>query len=184
MPTYDKHYQTPNYFGEPYPELLSFFSKYKPKGHVLDLGCGQGRDAIAMARMGYKVTGVDISKVGVSKMISVSDIEGLGIIGIVTDMYGYKVDDGVDIVLLDSMLHFYKPDREKETRFLKRIMNELRLGGVLCVIVWKSKKIETEVSKIFDESTVKWNALFDGYIKYPQKDMEMRMIIYRKASGK
>ena len=60
MPTYDKHYQTPNYFGEPYPELLSFFSKYKPKGHVLDLGCGQGRDAIAMARMGYKVTGVDI----------------------------------------------------------------------------------------------------------------------------
>ena len=44
MLTYDKHYKAPNYFGEPYPELIQFFKEYEPKGHVLDLGCGQGRD--------------------------------------------------------------------------------------------------------------------------------------------
>jgi hypothetical protein len=44
MPTYDKHYRKPEYFGNPYPELVKFFSEYEPKGNLLDLGCGQERD--------------------------------------------------------------------------------------------------------------------------------------------
>lgn len=77
MVTYDKHYREPNYFGDPYPKLLTFFGEYEPKGNVLDLGSGQGRDSIALARMGYTVTGVDISKVGVSQMMSIAQKEEL-----------------------------------------------------------------------------------------------------------
>lgn len=51
--TYDKYYQTENLFGDPYPELIEFFANYPKKGKVLDLGCGQGRDAIAIAQLGY-----------------------------------------------------------------------------------------------------------------------------------
>ncbi|EMR73731.1 Tellurite resistance protein TehB, partial [Thaumarchaeota archaeon SCGC AB-539-E09] len=116
MPTYDKHYKQPNYFGEPYPELVSFFKNHEPKGHVLDLGCGQGRDALAIARLGYTVTGVDISKIGVSQMIVIAEKENLNIFGYVADMYEYPIAESVDIVLLDSMLHFYPKNREKETR--------------------------------------------------------------------
>lgn len=47
--TYDKHYETENLFGDPYPELIEFFDKYSRKGNLLDLGCGQGRDAIPLA---------------------------------------------------------------------------------------------------------------------------------------
>ena len=49
--SYDKQYQTENLFGEPYSE----------RGRLLDLGCGQGRNAIPLAQLGYEVTGMDIS---------------------------------------------------------------------------------------------------------------------------
>ena len=31
----------------------------KPGAHVLDLGCGPGRHSLELARLGYRVTGVD-----------------------------------------------------------------------------------------------------------------------------
>ena len=177
MVTYDKHYREPDYFGDPYPELVQFFSQYEPKGKVLDLGCGQGRDSIALARMGYDVTGVDISRTGVSQMMSVTKSEGLKLNGVVADIYDYKVDDSFDIVLLDSMLHFYKLDKAKETKFLLRIMNELRLGGLLCVFVWKSKSIEKSLEMVLERSLGMWETLVDRYIEYPEKNMKMRMVV-------
>lgn len=35
---------------------------FPPSGRVLDLGCGPGREAIALARLGYDVVGADISE--------------------------------------------------------------------------------------------------------------------------
>ena len=179
MPTYDKHYKLPNYFGAPYPELLSFFKHHEPKGHVLDLGSGQGRDSIALARLGYTVTGIDISKVGVSQMLLVTEKENLNLSGYVWDMYEYPIVESVDIILLDSMLHFYPKDREKETEFLKRIMNELKLGGFLVVVVWKSEKIENILDSIID-AVYGWVRIIDKYVEYPEGNMDMRMLVLKK----
>jgi 2-polyprenyl-3-methyl-5-hydroxy-6-metoxy-1,4-benzoquinol methylase len=177
---YDKHYKQTDHFGSPYPALISFFKNYEPKGTVLDLGCGQGRNSIPLARMGYSVIGVDISKLGISQMLSISEKEGLEIQGIVSDMYEYIIDGDIDFVLLDSMFHFYKRDKDKEASFLLRVMDELRLGGLLFVIVSKSKRIESELMKVFQKSDVIWANLFDDYVDYPDKQIEMRMIVSKK----
>lgn len=79
--TYDKYYLTENLFGKPYPELIEFFADYPRKGKVLDLGCGQGRDAIALARLGYSVTGIDNSKVGIDQMNQFGQNENLDLVG-------------------------------------------------------------------------------------------------------
>ncbi|WP_058485472.1 class I SAM-dependent methyltransferase [Defluviitalea phaphyphila] len=43
--------------------LYVFFLQYiKSKGHILDLGCGSGRDSLFFINNGYKVTAVDGSK--------------------------------------------------------------------------------------------------------------------------
>lgn len=46
--------------------LLEFFEEFSPES-FLDLGCGNGRNALPLARMGYNVTGMDISKVALKQ---------------------------------------------------------------------------------------------------------------------
>ena len=87
---YDKYYQTENLFGAPYLELIEFFVEYPKKGKVLDLGCGQGRNAIALARIGYSVTGIDSSKVGIEQMNQVGKDDNLDLVGQVGDIYNFK----------------------------------------------------------------------------------------------
>ena len=47
---------------EPSPYAVGFLKRLNrlvPGGRVLDLGCGEGRHAIAAARLGFRVTGID-----------------------------------------------------------------------------------------------------------------------------
>ncbi len=60
---YDKAYgDKAYYFGsEPAPLLTRFAGELKPNGRVLDLGVGQGRNALPLAAAGMRVTGIDPS---------------------------------------------------------------------------------------------------------------------------
>ncbi len=133
--TYDKYYQTVNLFGEPYPELIEFFAEYPRKGKVLDLGCGQGRDAITLARLGYSVTGIDNSKIGIDQMNQIGQKEDLDLVGQVGDIYSFSRFSEFDIVLLDSIFHFAKKDKEKEIGLINRIVSEIRKGRLVVVCI-------------------------------------------------
>lgn len=114
MADYDKYYKTENLFGNAFPELINFFKKKNTKGTLLDLGCGQGRNAIPLARLGYSVTGVDSSKIGVNQMLKTSISENLKINGLVENIYNYQDFKDHDFILLDSMFHFKKKDKKKK----------------------------------------------------------------------
>jgi tellurite methyltransferase len=43
---------------EPNKLLQMIWQKVKPNSYFLDLGCGQGRDSIFMAKQGFKVVAV------------------------------------------------------------------------------------------------------------------------------
>ncbi|WP_342077412.1 methyltransferase domain-containing protein [Yoonia sp. SS1-5] len=64
---YDKLYaQERDALGQPTAIFVDFFDKIDRKQmRVLDVGCGQGRDAIFIARKGHQVVGVDISANGI-----------------------------------------------------------------------------------------------------------------------
>ena len=67
MPTdYEAFYrENPNGLGKPTKEYVSFFDVYgKRNARVLDVECGQGRDALFIGRLGHTVTAVDISRSG------------------------------------------------------------------------------------------------------------------------
>lgn len=71
MTDYEKQYkESANVCGPPFDDFVEFFEKYKKsRANILDLGCGQGRDALFIARMGHRVAGVDISKTGIRQML-------------------------------------------------------------------------------------------------------------------
>lgn len=179
-PIYDKHYKEENYFGKPYPGFQRFFKKYEPKGNVLDLGCGQGRDALFLGRLGYRVKGIDISKVGINQMNKISAKENLSVKGEVRDVYTYPISEEYDLVLLDSMLHFYKNDFDKETTFISRVASELKVGGVLCNFMIKGGSREKHLKKVLNNIGIEWEILYEGYTEYPESNAQYHMYIIKK----
>ncbi len=142
--TYDQDYQTPDYFGEPFPELITFFQDLPTRGLVIDMGCGQGRNAIPLARMGFEVVGLDLSSVGVDQMTQTAKAEGLPLKGIVTDIYSYTDLQAAQVILLDSMFHFLKKDKAKETDWIKSILSIAQQGCLVVFCIQDSgKKVNT-----------------------------------------
>jgi SAM-dependent methyltransferase len=55
--------------GSPTPSgILSKYLSRSPKGHALDIACGNGRNSIFLAQQGFKVDAVDISKVALGQL--------------------------------------------------------------------------------------------------------------------
>ncbi len=80
----------------------------------MDLGCGQGRDALLLGELGYCVTGIDISDLGIKQMNAIANEKKLPVVGKVADIYNYPISEEYDMVLLDSIFHFYKNDLERK----------------------------------------------------------------------
>jgi 2-polyprenyl-3-methyl-5-hydroxy-6-metoxy-1,4-benzoquinol methylase len=185
--TYDKYYEAENLFGNPYPELIEFFAEYSKKGKILDLGCGQGRDSIPLARIGYNVTGIDNSKVGIEQMNRIAEAESLTLTGKVTDIFEFDNFVGYDFILLDSMFHFAKNDRKKETDFIKRILSKIKNGClvIFCVqdtgkkieILNKTIDFEKQLNRVID---TKFEYIFEDKENGHKSKTDYRMVVVEK----
>ena len=181
--SYDKYYQEEQYFGNPYPGLVEFFKNFESRGHVLDLGCGQGRDSLFLAQLGYDVTGVDHSQVGINQMIASALEHGVDLKGVVADVYTYTIDATVDLVLLDSMVHFYQKDKVKETAFVTHILNGLKDKGIFVNLILKGDQRENVLKKIITSHADIWEVLHESYVAYPEADCLYHLLVVQKTDG-
>ncbi|MEM8860172.1 MAG: class I SAM-dependent methyltransferase [Chloroflexota bacterium] len=176
-------------FGEVYPEFEKFVASHAKKGGIaLDLGCGQGRDALMLARHGYQVVGVDSSEVGINQLVSLASDGGLDIQGVVADFYEYEIDYSYDAIVLDSILHFGKADQEKENSLLNRLISCLNEGGHLFIFVHKSAQKERILHSWLKPHEVNLNKIEDRYISYVYEEkstdfkssFEMYMLVLQR----
>lgn len=93
-----------------------------PKGKVLDLAMGEGRNALFLAREGFDVTGVDISPVAVAKAKRFAEEQGVRLRAIVADLAAYDQGEA----LYDAITNFYA----FEPRLFPGIVRALKPGGV------------------------------------------------------
>lgn len=148
---YDSHYEIPAYFGKTCQPLLDYF-KHQAGARVLDLGCGQGRDSLEIARMGHIVTGIDISDVGINQCIEVAKKEGLSFLGQVQDIFHYEHFTGFTHILLDSMLHFTVSTINRERELLRKICKNADPGCSLLILV--KEKMKKQLVEFLDELAV------------------------------
>lgn len=85
---YEKFYRENRHgLGEPTKEFVDFFKEYdQASANVLDIGCGQGRDALFIARLGHIVTAIDLSPTGICDLQKEAELEGLAIVAEVCDI--------------------------------------------------------------------------------------------------
>jgi SAM-dependent methyltransferase len=77
--------------GGPQPALVEVLDEGVRGPKVLDVGCGAGDLAIALARRGYEVTAIDISRVAIDMARAKAADEGLTV--------HFKVQDATDLSL-------------------------------------------------------------------------------------
>ncbi|GEM_PF-3091108 len=78
-----------------------------PKGaHVLDLGAGEGRNSVFLARQGCHVRAVDISAAGMGKLAKLSAREALGIETEIGDIGDYRFDRDWDLVMVHGVIDY------------------------------------------------------------------------------
>jgi len=75
-------------------------------GRALDLGTGEGRHAVWLAALGWQVTAVDFSAVGIERARQGAAEVGVEVDWVVADVRGWEPEDGVtfDLVLVSYLM--------------------------------------------------------------------------------
>jgi len=133
-PWYDELYVNLLSTKEEIEFLDKIFKKYKIR-KVLDIACGTGRHSIALKKLGYEVTGIDLSKSMIKYAKNKASSLGLKIPFYVMDMRNIKIRRKFDaaIIMYTSFTYMYR--NEDIIDSLMSIKNILRRGGILLIDV-------------------------------------------------
>jgi 2-polyprenyl-3-methyl-5-hydroxy-6-metoxy-1,4-benzoquinol methylase len=126
--------------GQPNPQLVSEISGVRP-GTALDVGCGEGGDAIWLARQGWQVTAYDISTVALQRAAEHSD--GLDITWVQGDLLE-KVPAGPFDLVSAHFVHLPPPQREV---LHQRMAAAVAPGGYLLVVGHHPSDMEAAVKR-------------------------------------
>ena len=120
--------------GSPSQEIREIASQLPSGARVLDLGCGEGRNALFLAECGFRVTAVDISEAGISKLNALARERQIDIRSEVADMRTYHFPDMFDLIVSHGCLHLV--ERESWQQLILRFKAYTKPGGFNVVVVF------------------------------------------------
>jgi SAM-dependent methyltransferase len=120
----------PKWSGRPNGRLIAEVAGLAP-GRALDVGCGEGADAIWLARRGWAVSAIDVSEVALRRARSAAELAGVEVEWICGDALGAASPAGsFDLV---SMQYPALPKEPGETA-LRALLASVRPGGLLLAV--------------------------------------------------
>ena len=116
---YDDKYNQKDYYWGVRPSAICFevLQKMPPDHRVrlLDIGCGEGRNAVFFARNGYDVTAFDSSPQGVEKTKRMADQASVNINVFQADINEFRLDQIFDVLFSTGVLQYIPPALRPET---------------------------------------------------------------------
>lgn len=109
---------------------------YIQSGKALDIGCGNGRNALFLQQQGFDVTAFDKNPVAIEKLQKIIDSEGLEHIqAAVADAHGADYGQSYDLIINMVMLMFLRPDQIAD--IIVEMQANTQVGGynlIVCAV--------------------------------------------------
>ncbi len=165
------HFDTTRY--KPWPESKRFISTLPKDARVLDLGCGNGRNSIHLAKQGMDVIGIDFSraliKIARNKLEWKNILNRTGLLQGDIPSLPLK-SDCFDAVLYIATLH-HLPTPHERLKSLFEVKRCLKTGGKALVSAWAQEQDKfKDVLKESEGSGEKGFEYGDIFLPWKMKD--------------
>jgi len=132
-----RSYQTEEYYWgtEPTPFCYRILENRPPSRplSLLEIGCGEGRDAVFFARNGYDVTAYDIVPAGICKTQNLAAMHRVSLQAFCADMQTFQPKQDYDIIYASRSLQYISLQQREE--FFNRYKQHTVSGGLNAFMV-------------------------------------------------
>ncbi len=168
---WDTLYSTGNYiFGKEPSAFLKEQVHLLPVGRALDIAMGEGRNAVFMAKKGFRVDGVDISEVALRKSKRLAREQGTSITTINADLNNYQIrPESYDVILNIDYL---------QRSLVPQIKKGLKRGGI---VVYENYTVDQMKNVGEGQRLVRDYLLEKGELRELFKDF--KILFYREENN-
>lgn len=151
--------QAPWDIGKPQPKLVETADRIT--GSILDAGCGTGENALFLAGLGRKVTGVDFVAEAIDRARRKADERGLKVNFLVMDALALKdVPEVFDSAIDSGLFHCF--DDEDRRRYVDGLATVLKPGGRLFLLCFSDQEPGTHGPRRISRREIE-EAFADGW---------------------
>ncbi|MHC4292429.1 MAG: methyltransferase domain-containing protein [Planctomycetota bacterium] len=160
---YQKQASTTDAFGDgkPNPEICELIGQLPANAKILDMGCGDGRNALFLAKSGFRVKAIDISSAGIDKLSKIAEQNDLSIDTEIMDMRNLVFNETYDLII--ATYSFYLIEREYWMRLINDMKANTKPGGYNAVSNFTDKIPAPDDLREFAIGMFKEGELFDLY---------------------
>lgn len=144
----------------------------RPCGRALDIGAGEGSDAIRLALLGYEVDAVELSAVGAEKIRHFAEEAGAKVRVTVADAQNYRPEGLYDVIVCNGVLH-YVADKDSVISLMQDATCD---NGINVISLWSTY---TPVPDCHDFVPV-YSDAEDGVVTSRYKDWPKEFIYYER----
>lgn len=105
-------------------------------GRALDIGAGEGSDAIRLAKLGYDVDAVEVSSVGAKKIEWFAEEAGVNdkVRVVASDVQDFTPNGPYDVIICNGVLHYVK-DKQSVIDLMQKATCP---GGINVISLWSN----------------------------------------------
>ena len=144
-----------------------------PKGNVLCIADGEGRNGVWLVKQGYRVTSIDFSPKAIEKINRLAQKNEVSIKTICVDLLNYEFGENIYDGIISIFSHFKVDDTNKLHR---KYFNALKPNGVFIMEVFAKEQLPLktggpkDISLLYDTQDIQ-NSFPSGKIELLKKDV-------------